>query len=195
MPLTAIPVTGQAIQGGGGSLVRRRRLATRSVIVLAAWLLLAGLADGVTPLAAAARTGSADAAASFSTSGALRGVAATSATNAWAVGFTGSKTLLVHWNGRTWAQVPSPGGALYGVAATSASNAWAAGSTANSKGLIERWNGRVWTQVPSPTPGGGAVLFAVAARSARSVWVVGATGSGDGPTKTLVLRWNGATWG
>ena len=174
--------------------MRRRRLATRSVMVLAAWLLLAGLADGVTPLAAAARTGSADAAASFSTSGALRGVAATSATNAWAVGFTGSKTLLVHWNGRTWAQVPSPGGALYGVAATSAGNAWAVGSTANSKGLIERWNGRAWTQVPSAAPA-GSVFYGVAAVSARSVWVVGATGSGDGPTKTLVLRWNGATWG
>jgi hypothetical protein len=37
-------------------------------------------------------------------------------------------------------------------------------------------------------------MFGVVAMSARSVWVVGATGSGDGPTKTLVLRWNGTGW-
>ena len=37
-------------------------------------------------------------------------------------------------------------------------------------------------------------MFGVVAMSARSVWAVGATGSGDGPTKTLVLRWNGTGW-
>jgi hypothetical protein len=45
-----------------------------------------------------------------------------------------------------------------------------------------------------PTPGGGVFLAGVAAMSARSLWVVGATGSGDGPRKTLVLRWTGAGW-
>jgi len=35
---------------------------------------------------------------------ALIGVAATSATNAWAVGCTGNcaKTLILHWNGTAW---------------------------------------------------------------------------------------------
>jgi hypothetical protein len=36
----------------------------------------------------------------------LDGVAATSADNAWAVGYTGTepnaKTLILHWNGKTW---------------------------------------------------------------------------------------------
>ena len=39
-------------------------------------------------------------------------MAATSASNAWAVGGYGSilasKTLIVHWNGTAWKQVPSP---------------------------------------------------------------------------------------
>ena len=40
-------------------------------------------------------------------------MAATSASNAWAVGSTGSflspKPLIVHWNGTSWKQVPSSG--------------------------------------------------------------------------------------
>ena len=62
----------------------------------------------------------------------LYGVAATSASNAWAVGPARSgKPVILHWNGTTWKQVPSPSpGAFAGlssVAATSASNAWAVG--------------------------------------------------------------------
>ena len=42
----------------------------------------------------------------------LSGVAAMSATNAWAVGYTGTssgaKTLILRWNGTAWKQVPSP---------------------------------------------------------------------------------------
>jgi hypothetical protein len=48
-------------------------------------------------------------------------------------------TLILHWNGTTWAQVPSPSpgdssNTLWGVAATSASNAWAVGDAASSSG-------------------------------------------------------------
>src|SRR5262249_3129440 len=62
-------------------------------------------------------------------------VAATSATNAWAVGTAGGTTggtLVEHWEGKTWTGVPSPGSNgnfLSGVAATSASNAWAVGTS------------------------------------------------------------------
>jgi len=34
----------------------------------------------------------------------------------------------------------------------------------------------------------------VAATSATDAWAVGYSGSGIGPTKTLILRWNGKTW-
>jgi hypothetical protein len=60
----------------------------------------------------------------------LQSVAATSATNAWAVGeyatSAGSQTLILRWNGTTWTRVTSPnsgtGETLSGVAATSASS-------------------------------------------------------------------------
>lgn len=67
----------------------------------------------------------------------LTGVAATSASNAWAAGedfnSTTTQTLIEHWDGLRWAIQPSPSvghqaNLLYGVAATSAANAWAVGS-------------------------------------------------------------------
>jgi eukaryotic-like serine/threonine-protein kinase len=138
-------------------------------------------------------------------------LAATSADNAWAAGWTnstGEKTLLLHWNGATWTQVPSPspagfgfyGSALYGVAAVSASSAWAFGITyhildARELGstLILRWSGATWTQVPSPNLGMGEIT-GFAATSAGSAWAVGNTGSGGTSTRPLILRWNGTAW-
>ena len=77
---------------------------TRSIRLVAVPLLLAGVAAGICPVRAAARTGSLGPASTFS--GHLAGVAATSATNAWAVGSTGSslspKTLILRWNGTSW---------------------------------------------------------------------------------------------
>ncbi|MGO9163645.1 MAG: hypothetical protein ACLP7J_23660 [Streptosporangiaceae bacterium] len=61
--------------------------------------------------------------------GRLYGVAATSARNAWAVGLTGARTLIVHWNGRAWTKAPASTGFLEGVAAVSATSAWAVGGT------------------------------------------------------------------
>jgi hypothetical protein len=146
-------------------------LGARDVRYLAVLLLLATAMAGIAPAApaAAARTTSPAPAASFTVSGLLTGVAATSARSAWAVGNTGSgKTLIVRWNGSAWKQVrgPSPAGGarLTGVAASSATSAWAVGYTdaASSKTLILRWNGRAWNRVPSPSPAGSALLSGVA---------------------------------
>jgi hypothetical protein len=64
----------------------------------------------------------------------LRGVAATSPSNAWAVGESGAQqqdpTLVEHWNGKAWKIQPSlslGASGLTGIAATSASTAWAVG--------------------------------------------------------------------
>ena len=131
-------------------------------------------------------------------------MAATSARNAWAVGYypgpeSSSGTLIAHWNGKSWKQVPSPNDGysiLQGVAATSARNAWAVGGTGQGdKTLILRWNGKAWKRVTSPNPGNdGNYLYSVAATSARNAWAVGYADS-TGPTiTTLILHWNGETW-
>jgi hypothetical protein len=132
--------------------VHTPQLATRSVRVLAVPLVVAGVVAGVAPVTAAARPRPVGPAASFTVSGSLDGVAATSTSNAWAVGSTGrAKTLILHWNGTAWKQVPSPSPApspeLSGVTATSATSAWAVGQTGTAgriKTLILHWNGTTW---------------------------------------------------
>jgi hypothetical protein len=127
-------------------------------------------------------------------SGGLGSVAATSASNAWAVGATGGNdALIMHWNGASWKQVPAHAPSLSylnSVAATSASNAWAIGS-ANSKPLILRWKGSSWARVTVHLPS-GSNLISVTATSASSAWIVGSHDASN--PRTLILHWNGRSW-
>ncbi len=146
----------------------------------------------------------------------LLAVTATSARNAWAVGFadpsggdarrvTVARTLILHWNGRSWNRVPSPnpdeGGHLTGVTATSAGNAWAVGEVEFKAGfgnLFLHWNGRAWNAVKGPNPGGNLNgLLGVDASSRTSGWAVGTAGrtgsdldhlTGSGWKQVLLLR-------
>ena len=135
----------------------------------------------------------------------LQSVAATSATNAWAVGYyyngTAYQTLVEHWNGKAWKVVksPDPGGSsaysqLYGVAATSATNAWAVGETGTAT-LVEHWRGKTWRVQKSPSPDTyfGSQLYKVAATSPTNAWAVGYWASSGGYL-TLVEHWNGNAW-
>ena len=143
----------------------------------------------------------------------LYAVAAASASSAWAVGYylpspvDAYRTLILHWNGRTWRQVTSPNPTtstsgsdfLTGVGAVSRSSAWAVGSY--DVGRVRRtlalhWNGRTWKQVHSPNPGGTAndsSLSAVAVASASSVWAAGSYNNGH-EYLTLIEHWNGKAW-
>jgi hypothetical protein len=140
----------------------------------------------------------------------LRGVTAVSGTNAWAVGsYTDaashslSQTLIAHWNGQAWTQVPSPNpnhrSELTAVSAASARDAWAVGEYFDGAGdqtLIEHWNGHTWTRVPSPDPAGffhGNNLLGVTDISARDAWAVGEY-SRHRVQRTLLLHWNGSSW-
>ena len=138
--------------------------------------------------------------------GDLNGVAATSATNAWAVGNeatigggTGA-ALILHWNGGAWTRVRLPaglareGGVVTAVAATSATNAWAVTNSPARGGLppIMHWNGRQWGKIPSPDIGMPYGLTAVAATSARNIFVVGYDRALA--SRSVLLHWNGRTW-
>jgi hypothetical protein len=146
--------------------------------------------------------------------GNLTAIAALSATDAWAVGQYEApdslqRTLIEHWNGSTWTQIPSPNSSqrsniLSAVAAISANNVWAVGSgvTAPDKSeqLIEHWDGKTWTITPNPTISqGDSTLSGVAAITANDAWAVGSTTaqtSAGSPSHTepLVEHWDGALW-
>ncbi len=143
----------------------------------------------------------------------LEAVAATSATDAWAVGssFTADteKTLTLHWNGHKWAQVASPNRGtddeLFAVRGTSSTDTWAVGVSVIGgvdQTLALHWNGSTWTRVSTPDPGGSGVssgLVGVAGTSANDTWAVGSTGP-SGSAKaitrddTLILHWDGSHW-
>jgi hypothetical protein len=139
--------------------------------------------------------------------GELRDVDATSASSAWAVGFTnssnGNLTLTDRWNGSGWSIVPSPSVSaqnhLLAVKALASGEAWAVGSH-NVPGslafstLTMRWRNGAWSVVPSPT-GNDATLEGVVALAANDVWAVGSVFS----TALLwhvpfVVHWDGRAW-
>ena len=130
----------------------------------------------------------------------LTGVAATSATNAWAVGCTdgcpvGGTPLMERWNGTSWKQVAAPTTpyALYnlaGVAAISGTSAWTVGGggpVTLEGAATAHWNGRSWTLSRGIS---GAVLSGVTATSVTNAWAVGGTATG----RTVILYWNGQMW-
>src|SRR5258706_507160 len=142
----------------------------------------------------------------------LNGITATSTSNVWAVGYYfkqggAYRTLTVHWTGTAWSSVPSanagpPGedNMLNAVAATSASNIWAVGDISDGtadRTLIERRTGSSWAVVASPNPVTGPadidVLTGVAATSDSNAWAVGTYSHGT-VGRTLIVRWDGASW-
>jgi len=140
----------------------------------------------------------------------IASIHADSSTDVWAVGgFRDSqgidRTLILHFDGGSWTQVPSPNPSpdfndLSSVHAVSATDAWAVGTfdngTANQT-LIAHWNGTAWQQVTSPDPGGPGSndeLFGVTATSASNAWAVGNVEATNGNETSLILRWNGLQW-
>lgn len=146
----------------------------------------------------------------FSFHGQLNSVAAASATDAWAVGFSGTYpnlgTLMVHWDGQTWSRVTSPAvldgvpGVLTGVTAVSASDAWRglhrpvpgpSEPARSDRALLLHWDGMRWSRAAGlPAGAGGLSRIAM---SGHDGWAVG-TSAIAGHPQALILRWNGAGW-
>jgi hypothetical protein len=146
----------------------------------------------------------------------LRDVDATSASNAWAVGYANgtsgvngapTTTLAMRWNGTAWSLVatPNPGiqtRELYGVKAFSTTDVWAVGWYYDTgfagEALAVHWNGTAFTQVATPNPGtGGNAFTGIAGSAANDVWAVGYyrnTGDRGGLTHPLAVHYNGSTW-
>jgi hypothetical protein len=101
--------------------------------------------------------------------------------------------MILHWNGTSWSQVPSPQNAagstfLYDVAAVSATNAWAVGyGTSPGGAFVARWNGSTWSAAPAPPL---STLRSVSARSATDVWVAGSDAAGA----PALAHWTGSGW-
>jgi hypothetical protein len=136
-------------------------------------------------------------------------VAATSDSNAWAVGSenaelngVGAKVLIDHWNGTAWSQVATPAtpgntASLAAVSASSRTDAWAVGRTQVNREdflpLALHWNGTAWSVSPSAaTALAGQVADGVADISPTDAYAIG--GGLGSANLGLVAQWNGTTW-
>jgi hypothetical protein len=123
----------------------------------------------------------------------LIGVSAISQSDVWAVGFVNDsnnimRTLIEHWNGKSWKVVPSPNvgspttilnNIITEVVAITATDIWTSGdyvlANGNTQTLMEHWNGSQWSVVQTPNIGSGGDYFqGIAADSANNIWAVGA---------------------
>jgi hypothetical protein len=138
----------------------------------------------------------------------LRGVAALSPNDVWAVGYRGGtrtetpiETLILHWDGTSWTQVTSPnvpGGAnqLFGITAISANDIWAVGAAGGAP-LSMHWNGSLWSVVPLGVETGLRTekLTAVSGSASNDVWAVGdGKGIFTNQTFATMLHWDGTRW-
>jgi hypothetical protein len=141
----------------------------------------------------------------------LGAVTCISASDCWAVGYidtagnTNAQTLIQHWDGTSWAIVPSPStvgqDALAAVTCVSATECWAVGSSIDrnlttSQTLVLRWDGVAWAIVPSPGITGAQrhELLGVTCVSAIECWAVGYSVTGEAATRALIQRWDGTSW-
>ena len=140
---------------------------------------------------------------------ALNGVAASSSTDAWAVGWYAvggnvDRSLTERWDGTSWTVVPTPtvGAAadfLEGVTSGPAQGTWAVGVTRDDwlnngviNPLILHWDGTAWHRVKSPNAGPASAandLVSVSAVATDDIWAVGVRG-----LHTLAMRWDGTSW-
>lgn len=145
----------------------------------------------------------------FSFQGQLDSVTAASSSDAWAAGYSGTLpdtgTLMLHWDGRRWSRITSPGvldgvpGMVEDVTAVSATDAWAVGFTGPTQGdsvsadkpLVLHWDGARWSEVAGLPLVTGALTGITMSR--HRGWVVGAS-EVAGHAQPLIMRWDGAGW-
>jgi hypothetical protein len=147
---------------------------------------------------------------SLGTTTGLEAISATSPSNVWAVGTSGTaisapmKLVLLHWNGRTWTRVTAPAtGQWFMTVSTmtsiSAKNIWLTGwgkvtddRSSNRIPLLLHWDGKHWTKTGAPA--GRGELFQIAVTGGVP-WAVGDTYSPSATTWSFdVLRWDGTRW-
>jgi hypothetical protein len=131
-------------------------------------------------------------------------IAAVSPSDIWTVaeyGFwPGGGSLASHFNGKTWAAVPTPNlgaqqFAINGLVALATDDIWAVGFAPGPQALIEHYDGTSWTVVPGPQVDSPASMLNAVSRVAgrNELWAVGQFSTGIA-TKTLTEHYDGGNW-
>jgi hypothetical protein len=106
----------------------------------------------------------------------LYGIWGSSATDIWAVGYSGEA---VHYDGATWTSSQPTLITLRGIWGSSASDIWAVGYF----GTVIHYDGAAWAK---PTPPTSHNLWGIWGSSASNIWTVGFNGT--------VMHYDGSQW-
>ncbi|MFI5912070.1 RNA polymerase sigma factor [Dactylosporangium sp. NPDC051541] len=126
----------------------------------------------------------------------LSGIAATGPDDVWVVGATGTRSLLMHFDGHAWRTYPSPNpgtasNVVRAVATRSRTDAWAVGQGDDGRYTFAlHWDGSAWTEHPLPA---GIVDWTVLL-TATDVWLLGYQHETKVRSDAAVLRWTGTGW-
>jgi hypothetical protein len=113
-----------------------------------------------------------------------------------------SRTVIEHYNGRSWTIVPSPDigsgdNFLSGIAALGPQNVWAVGRArvgARFVPLALRWNGHAWSARTLPAAGPGDNTLNGITNAAGNLWAVGSAARARGVQRTLTERYADGRW-
>lgn len=133
--------------------------------------------------------------------GALRGVLALSANDAYAVGGSPNGPLILHWDGVAWSTANLPDGIpaltqLTSISGSSSDDLWAVGPPGLpglnlDDSLTLHWNGTNWSVAESP-PGLNKPTLEDVSAAPEGVWAVGTIVDTLG--RALVEYWDGDHW-
>ncbi|MGO8957570.1 MAG: hypothetical protein ACLQFR_09405 [Streptosporangiaceae bacterium] len=183
-----------------------RKFGWRALVAAAASGLIALTLIGAVPAGAASagRRSGVAAEAQWRLSDLLTGsqlfsVSATSAHDAWAVGYRTraghvGNGLLLHWNGRKWRPVSYPRQttySAYSVTALSAHDVWLFPFFDSTPSALMHWNGSRWSTLALPGNENMGLVVTDA-----DIWIVGGTGAtcGSALSCTVLSHWNGHSW-
>ncbi|WP_345439351.1 hypothetical protein [Actinoallomurus vinaceus] len=98
-------------------------------------------------------------------------------------------SVMLHWDGHSWQQVPVPPSArVNALSASSPNDAWAS----TDCGLLH-WNGQSWTSVPiAPVNAEQVGTEAIKAVSPTEAWL--SVWALDKTTRSVIQRWDGQKW-
>ncbi|MEY9965862.1 hypothetical protein ABIA33_003912 [Streptacidiphilus sp. MAP12-16] len=148
----------------------------------------------------------------------LLGVSASTASDAWAVGWaqydvttpdpnggpahvvSHNDGLIERWGGDAWHPMLVPAVAtswvLTAVTEINTHDVWAVGYTGEDQPVLLHYDGRTWTHLPTPHYRGlYGEFYGVAANGSNDVWAVGrVVESETDPGHALVAHWDGHHW-
>jgi WD40 repeat protein len=123
--------------------------------------------------------------------GVLTGIAATSASDAWAIGAEGQRPLVEHWDGAAWSivHIPAQVRSVADVAALSANDVWIVGMTKRGP-VVLRFDGGNWTMT---RPRGLYEAGSLAVASDSDAWIVGSRYE-HSQYDSQIAHWDGTAW-